>query len=497
MPEPTIVVPAPGGRVVAALAGAPVPVVTAPGHRRPAGGRLCCCVADPLADAPLEDVWPRWARAPDVALVVVAPADALVRAGARPERLGLLHVADVVLEIEPAGDDLTVLRDLLVDACRRAAAARADRPVPARTRIGVATPWPPDPAGPAHTMRRLVGAAPPGVALEVVTGAGAQAAEIEGWSALLCSLGDSPFHIPAWETLMSGRADVLLHDARIGNLYEALLGHRTITPERYRATVARERHRLPAAWRDHPPAPIPRADAERLGLTFLGEVLDRADRILVHSDAARVIVAGERPDRERDIRIVTHGGPAVTRTPEGRRDAGHVATFGYPRDPDRTIAALAHARRRRPGLRLTITGDAGPPAERRRLERLAASLGAGDAVVFDGWVDEEAWRQRLATATVALQLRAGDRGESSATIAHCLAAGLPVITTAVGAVTELPDDAVVRVPPQASAARIGDELAALVADPERRAALAAAGRRWQAARQPRDAARSLVEAVTA
>lgn len=508
MPDPTLVLVAPGpaDALRAALGHTGLPALFAgagpapagaravDGRRRPAPGRLCCCVADPLDDRPLTDAWPPWARAADVGLVVVAPRDALRRAAIRPERLGLLHVADVVLEADDPAEPPDALGARLRDACRRAAAARAGHPVPHRPRIGVITPWPPDRAGPATSMRALVRAAPPEITFDVVRGA-AGAAATEGWDATLCSLGDSPFHLPAWRALMDGHADVLLHDARLGNLYEALHGSGAISAAAYRATVLREAHRLPVAWRTAPPVPIPRADADRLGLTFLGDVLDRAARILVHSEAARAIVLGERPDRAADVRRVIHGGPAVTDPPGPPRDPKLVATFGYPRDPDLTLRAFAHARARHAGLRLAVTGDAGPPAERARLRRLTAALGIDGDVTFEGWVDDATWAHRLRAATVALQLRGDDRGESSATIAACLAAGIPVITTAVGAALELPADAVVRVPPAASPATVGDALAALVADPGRRAALADAGRRWQAARQPADAARSLAAAL--
>ncbi|UUY06238.1 glycosyltransferase [Svornostia abyssi] len=491
MPDPTIVVIGGGRRdaapIVAALASrAPVLVQERGSARRPAPGALCCCVLDPFADAPLEDVWPRWARAADVSLVVLAPAGR----SPRPERAGLLRVADVVVR-RPADGTPAELADAIAGAATRATGRRRAPGVP---RIGVVTPWPPDPAGPAFSMQALVAAAPADIALDIVRAP--TATDVEGWSALVCSLGDSPYHVPAWQALTRARADVLLHDTYLGNLYEALLGLRVLTPAQYRRVLLRdESHRLPAAWRKDPPVPIPRADADRLGLTFLGDVLDRADRILVHSAAARELVLAERPDRAADIRLVIHGGPSVTTHDDVARDPDLVVALGYPRDPDGTLAAFAHARHRHPRARLAITGDPGPPAELQRLARLADTLGVADAVTFDGWVDHETWAARLRTAAVALQLRGATRGESSATIAACMAAGLPVLTTSVGAVAELPSDALVRLPAGASGAQLGDALADLLRDPDTRASLAAAGRRARRRRQPADAARSLVDAV--
>lgn len=492
-PHPAWIISAPAG-------GAPRGWRVTDGLRRPAPGRLCCCVLDPYADLELDDVWPRWARAPDVGLVVVTAGDP-VAPTRRPERAGLLACADVIVRVEDPEPPDAAPRLLagITRACARAVATRRATPVPT-PRIAVSTPWPPDHAGPAASMQRLVDAVPPQVHVDVVahddvTTFYPHATEVEAWSATVCSIGDSRFHIPAWQALMRHRADVLLHDARISGLYEALLRQRVISPAEYRDTLLRlEAQRLPAAMRADPPAPVDGWDALRLGLMFVGDVIDRAGRILVHSTAARDLVVAERPDRAADVHVIVHGGPPVQ--PDlAPRSANLVVALGHPRAAELTLQAFARAHRRHPGVRLLFVGEAGAPSVRRRLVGLAAELGIGTAVTFTGWVDDATWRAHAAAATVALQLRGFDRGESSATIAYCMATGVPVVTTAVGAVAELPGDAVVRLPADAGADTIGDALASLLDDPARRDALAAAGRAYQRDRQPADAARALVRAV--
>ena len=131
----------------------------------------------------------------------------------------------------------------------------------------------------------------------------------------------------------------------------------------------------------------------------------------------------------------------------------------------RAFAAVAAAF---PDARLELCGD-GP--ERARLERLAASLPGGERVRFHGFVPPDALRAFYERATVMVNANRDDNHPNS--VLEAMAAGLPVVATAVGGVPFLirdgetgflcpPDDA------DALAARI---IAAL-ANPARAAAVA-------------------------
>ena len=63
-----------------------------------------------------------------------------------------------------------------------------------------------------------------------------------------------------------------------------------------------------------------------------------------------------------------------------------------------------------------------------------------------------------------MQLRTLSNGEASAAVADCLAAGLPTLVTDLGWASELPADAVARVPPDASPRLLADRLAELIDD---------------------------------
>jgi glycosyltransferase involved in cell wall biosynthesis len=116
--------------------------------------------------------------------------------------------------------------------------------------------------------------------------------------------------------------------------------------------------------------------------------------------------------------------------------------------------------------------DADP--EVRRLRAIAAGLGVADRLVFTGSVsraDVPAW---VRSADVVLAVPWYE--PFGITPLEAMACGRPVVATAVGGLVDTVADGVTGdlVPPRDPAA-LGEALAALLADPERRAAYGAAG----------------------
>ena len=103
-----------------------------------------------------------------------------------------------------------------------------------------------------------------------------------------------------------------------------------------------------------------------------------------------------------------------------------------------------------------------------------------------------AWLDR---AAVAVQLRRSANGESSGTVADCLASGAVPIVSGIGAGRDLPADGVVSVGPSVTAAELAPSIADLLADPDRRRDLAVAGRAYAAAHSHAVVARRLFEDV--
>jgi glycosyltransferase involved in cell wall biosynthesis len=110
---------------------------------------------------------------------------------------------------------------------------------------------------------------------------------------------------------------------------------------------------------------------------------------------------------------------------------------------DVVLRAMARARRRVPA-RLVIAGSIAPGVP---LERWIAHLGLGAVVDLMGYVDDRRARLIAAAADVIVNLRYPIAGETSASLLRSMSAARPVVVTDGGSFAELPDDAVIKVPP--------------------------------------------------
>lgn len=90
-------------------------------------------------------------------------------------------------------------------------------------------------------------------------------------------------------------------------------------------------------------------------------------------------------------------------------------------------------------------------------EDLAVEMAQGAPDILSsvtGYADDNSYRDYLAAADIAVQLRQRSRGETSGTILDCLAAGLPLIINAHGPAAEVPDDVVIKLPDLVSASDV-------------------------------------------
>ena len=220
-------------------------------------------------------------------------------------------------------------------------------------------------------------------------------------------------------------------------------------------------------------------EAERIGVLMAAEVVALADRFVVMSDfAADRVRLDVRPEHADRIGVVPFGipDPVADATPAAAREP-IIASFGVVNEVKQNsllVGALPAVLARHPAASLAFVGPCAE-AEREQLTALAAALGVGERVVITGAVTAAEYASWLDRAAVAVQLRRTANGESSAAVADCLAAGAVLIVTGIGAGRDLPDAAVVSVSPSVSAGELATVVADLLAHPDRRHDLAAAG----------------------
>ena len=267
---------------------------------------------------------------------------------------------------------------------------------------------------------------------------------------LVSHMGNNPHHEWVWRLMQRWRGLVVLHDT---NFNHCLPGHylRNIQPERFLAAML-EHHGTAGhefgcellakvgtpAWKEFEP--------RLFEYTLTGPILDRALRVIVHSNhaAAAVRIAAPLPVDVVPMNFVPGGGylPPGSVLPSrfGLPDAvplilslGFVAPH---KRLDRVIAALGvlHAQGR--DFRLVIAGPA--TAEMgESLDRQAAAAGLAGRVLRLGFISDNEMYELLAAADLAVNLRYPTAGESSAALIRLMGAGLPVLVTDHGASAEV------------------------------------------------------------
>ena len=190
-------------------------------------------------------------------------------------------------------------------------------------------------------------------------------------------------------------------------------------------------------------------------------------RLGLSSDRVSIVPCGV------DTAVFTPRGPVAPRTERPRLLV--LGRLVERKGQDDAVRALAGV----PDAELVVVG--GPPADEldgdpevRRLRALAQAAGVADRLVFTGAVartDVPAW---VRSADVVLAVPWYE--PFGITPLEAMACARPVVATAVGGLVDTVADGVtgVLVPPR-DPARLGAVLAALLADPDRRAAYGAAG----------------------
>lgn len=127
----------------------------------------------------------------------------------------------------------------------------------------------------------------------------------------------------------------------------------------------------------------------------------------------------------------------------------------------------------------------------RKIERSPAR----ERIRITGYASSEDYDLWLAAADMAVQLRRGSRGETSAAVYDCLAAGLPLICNASGSMAELPEGVVVKLPGEFCIEELATAMQRLSDDPALGRSLTVASKEYSRAFAPERVARCYWEAI--
>jgi glycosyltransferase involved in cell wall biosynthesis len=216
-------------------------------------------------------------------------------------------------------------------------------------------------------------------------------------------------------------------------------------------------------------------------LAALGRLTARlADAVVAPSEATAAEL--RRDYGAADVEVIPNGVPALPPRPPRRAELPRVILYAGRLRSRKAVAVLVAAMPRVlaavPGCRLVVVGDG------EQHERLAAAVrarGLTAHVELAGSLPRASAVARLAEADV-FCLPSTYEGLPLA-ILEAMAAGLPVVATAVAGNPEAVEDGVtgLLVPPE-SASALATALVSLLADPERRRLMGEAGRRRAAER---------------
>lgn len=216
-------------------------------------------------------------------------------------------------------------------------------------------------------------------------------------------------------------------------------------------------------------------------------VLRQAQGVIVHSEhALRLAREWYGPELVEDwvlIPLLRTPAPSDARAAARQRlglaaDDFVVCSFGM-LGPTKLNHRLLRAWRqstlaRAPGTRLLFVGEQqrGPYGAAFEQE-----LGENPGnIAVTGWVDEQAYRDHLSAADVAVQLRTLSRGETSAAVLDCMNHGLATIANREGSMADLDPQAVWLLPQEFTEDELAQALDTLWRQPERRQALGQRGR---------------------
>jgi glycosyltransferase involved in cell wall biosynthesis len=268
------------------------------------------------------------------------------------------------------------------------------------------------------------------------------------YDAVIYQIGNSPAHLYMLDAMQRTPGVMVLHDTMLNHLF--------IQQAVRNGKLAEYRDEMAARY--GPPGEYAadrvlkgQAPDDLFHFPMSEPLIQQSTATIVHSNYALHQALDWVPDA------------AVYRVPHGLRMPQYVErgaarrALGLPDDQfiaasishinpykriDVVLRALKQLRRSVPA-RLILAGSVSPNYP---LGRMVSHLGLEQVVDLPGYVSDQEARLIAAAADVIVNLRYPTAGETSGSLLHSLAAGRPVIVSQTGSFSEVPDDAVIRIP---------------------------------------------------
>ena len=307
-----------------------------------------------------------------------------------------------------------------------------------RSLVALVTPWPPATTGVAAYSRRLARSLSATVDVEVFVDGdtpGEALADPEfpsfpawslpdvdsargGYDAVIACIGNSEHHAGALSLIRRHgvSAAVLAHEVRLNGLYRHGAA-RGAVPEGIAALLGGLYEEAGEGWLTD--GWLTNEEAEARGVYLARELIGLARPFIVTSEFAGDLARDEaRPEDGGNVVVSPFAYPPAAPRQPRLEMPGLVCTFGLVngvKQPELMVSAFALVHRKDSTTRLAFVGPI-DPALRERYHSLAVHLGVAGAVTFTGTVDDDEYESWLDRASVAVQLRAGSNGETSAAV---------------------------------------------------------------------------------
>ncbi len=298
--------------------------------------------------------------------------------------------------------------------------------------------------------------------------------QLSDYDAVLYHIGnDYRYHSGIYSAMQRTAGIVVFHDFALQDFFLGMArqqGRMSIYFDEIEAGHGREERLRAEEYFNRGAAPF--HESAPLQFPLNSRIARSAEGIIVHSEWVRErleAVASGVP-----ITCIKHHiTQRAAETPANHKDNPggpvRIASFGLI-TPDKAIERILRALaalRERLDFHYTMVGSA---ANFPELPDLIRKFVLEKHVTLTGYVSLEEFQQRILETDIAINLRERPVGATSGSLCRLMAAGIPAIVSNVGAFSELPDDAVVKVDhDQFGDALLQAYLSKLIEDPDLRA----------------------------